>query len=111
MTTIQALGNHDIAGSLKYPTTYKIRACPRCYGVLDWCKKGQKVVTCTNCNTTIYVQNYAGPLDYIRQKIQAHPFSRETVILALYAVVQVLDYRLHLRKLLLMLFIRGLSHL
>ena len=109
--TIVRLGDHDMAGSQRYPVTYRIRACPKCYGVLYWSKKGQHEITCRQCSTTLYVRDYSGPIGYIRHMLRVLPLSRETILYALWAVCQVLDYRLHLRKILLYLFIRGVSYL
>lgn len=108
---IVRLGGHDFAGSERYPVTYHIRACPKCYGVLYWAKKGQREITCTQCGVVLHIQDYQGPIGYIRHMIRTLPVSRETVLYALYALCQVLDYRLHLRKLLLYVFIRAVSYL
>ena len=111
MSTIQQLGNHGMAGSKEYPTTYKIRACPKCYGVLYWMRKQQTKITCENCNTKVIMFPYKGPLDYTRYHIRKRLFCKKTIMLVLYGLCQVLDYRLKLRKLLLFAFIRGLSWL
>jgi ribosomal protein S27E len=109
--TIVRLGDHDMAGSRDYPVTYRIRACPKCYGVLFWKSKGQTKIRCEQCDTTIYIRDYGGPINYIRHMLRTIPLSRETVLYALYAVCQVLDQRLRLRKILLYMFIRGVSYL
>ena len=111
MNTIQHIGNHAMAGSEHFPTSYRIRACPKCYGVLYWNHRSQTTTTCNNCHATITILPFMGPVDYARQTIRTHPFSRETVLLAFYSFIQLLDHHLRLRKLPLFIFIRGLSYL
>ena len=111
ISTVQPLGTHDLAGSITHPTTYRIRSCPKCYGVLYWMNKRQTSETCDNCGTVVLMLDYAGPVDYARGMIRNWPFAWVNALFALYALAQVLDYRLHLRKRLLFAFIRGLSYL
>jgi ribosomal protein S27E len=110
MTTIKRLGSHDMAGSKYYPTTYRILSCPRCYGVLYWYKKGQTEVTCDNCETTVSMIEYGGPLGYTKHMILKKLVSWQALLFAIYAVLQVLDHRLHFRKLLLYTYIKVLSY-
>jgi len=111
MNTVQPLGTHNIAGSKEYPTTYKIRACPTCYGVLYWSRKDQTTIACENCGTEVIMVHFKSPIAYARHKIRERPLSLDSVLFAVYALVQLLDYKLHMRKMLLFTFIRGLSHL
>jgi hypothetical protein len=111
MTTIHRLGDVGRAGSKLHPTTYQINSCPTCYGVLYWLRPRQTVIKCDNCDTITYVRRYSSPIDYIRQKIVSIPLSSTTFLLALWALVQYVDHYLRLRKVLLYLFIRGVSYL
>ena len=111
MTTIQPLGQHDMAGSRKYPATYRIRSCPKCYGVLYWSRRGQTEVTCEQCDTEIFMLGYKGPLGYTKHHILQNPLSWQALLLTIWSVLQVLDYRLQLRKLLLYTYIKVLSYL
>ena len=96
-----------MAGSRQFPTTYKIKACPKCYAVLLWTEPTR--TTCDNCRTEITMLPFKGPLDYTRHKIRTKLLSLETLLFVVYGLVQVLDWKLRLRKLLLFAFIRGLS--
>ena len=111
MTTIQPLGNHGMAGSKEHPTTYKIRACPRCYAVLYWSEKGQTQITCDNCNTQINMLHYTGPVAYAQEHIRTALFTMKTLTLILWVVLLTIDYRLRLNKLLSFLYLRIVSHL
>lgn len=109
MTTIQPLGNHGMAGSKDYPTSYKIKACPKCYAVLYW-RRSSTHVTCDNCETEIVMLPFKGPLDYVKYHVRKKLLSRTTFLLVAYGLIQIMDYKLKLRKLLLFAFIRGLSY-
>ena len=109
MNTIQPLGYFGMAGSKEFPTTYKIKACPKCYAVLSWYSRTR--TTCDNCGTEILMLPYKGPLDYTRHMIRKRLLSWETLLFVVYGLVQVLDWKLRLRKLLLFAFVRGLSWL
>lgn len=110
MSTIHRLGDIERAGSRQHPTTYQINSCPTCYGVIYWSRPRQTSIKCENCGALIYVLRYNSPIDYIRQKIVSIPLSRTTLLLALWALVQYLDHYLRLHKILLYLFIRGVSY-
>jgi hypothetical protein len=111
MNTIEPLGSHGMAGSARYPTSYRIRACPKCYGMLFWTSSKQRESKCDNCGAVVYLQYHIGAVDYARLRIRSNPFSIEALLFAVFAFVQTADHYLKLRKMLLFTFIRGLSHL
>jgi hypothetical protein len=111
MRNITRLGDLDIAGSERHPVTFRVISCPRCYGVLYWTKKYQESTQCEQCGNIVYMNVFDGPIGYARHMIRSDLFSLQTLIFVVYALFQVIDYRLGLRKILLYLYIRGLSYL
>jgi hypothetical protein len=108
---ITRLGALDIAGSERHPVTFRVISCPRCYGVLYWTRRQQKSVRCEQCGNILYMNVFDGPIGYARHMIRSNLFSFQTLLFAVYALFQFIDYHLGLRKILLYLYVRGLSYL
>jgi len=110
MTTISRLGE-DQTPPDRAPT-FRIKSCPRCYGVLKWYRDEQTEAKCENCGLVTKWRRYhdGHMFPYVRQHLSFH-HPAKTLVLILWALAQWIDHKFRLRRVLLYAFVKLLSWL